>query len=288
MNLFDKFEKKNDFLVGIDSDGCVFDTMEIKQKECFTPNTIKFFGLQPISKYARECCLFVNLYSKTRGINRWPALIKEIDYAEMREEAKQRHFTLRPLPHLRKWVAEEKKWNNKKLSEYIASLSDEEAVKELTYALEWSKTVDATIKGMVYGIPPFPMVEESLNKLSGKADMLVVSQTPVEALEREWAEHGVDKYVSMIAGQEMGTKSEHLKYTIEKGYDLDKVLMIGDAPGDMKAAKSNNALFYPIIPGQEEESWAKFYGEAIDRFFAGTYKGAYEEELIKTFKLALP
>ena len=50
---------KHDFLVGIDSDGCVFDSMELKHKECFIPNFIKFMGLQPVSKYAREACEFV-------------------------------------------------------------------------------------------------------------------------------------------------------------------------------------------------------------------------------------
>ena len=33
------------YLVCIDSDGCVFDTMEIKHKECFCPPYIKHFGL---------------------------------------------------------------------------------------------------------------------------------------------------------------------------------------------------------------------------------------------------
>jgi len=36
-----ELEPRYDFFVGIDSDGCAFDTMEIKHKECFTPNTIK-------------------------------------------------------------------------------------------------------------------------------------------------------------------------------------------------------------------------------------------------------
>ena len=288
MSFFDKIEKKNDFLVGIDSDGCVFDTMEIKQKECFTPNVIKYFGMQPISKYARECCLFVNLYSQTRGINRWPALIKELDYANNRKEAKARNFKLKELPYLREWVAKEPKWSNKKLKEYIAKQTNPKAIEELTHALAWSEAVDATIKDMVYGIPPFPFVEKSLIKMRERADMLVVSQTPVEALEREWKEHSIDKYVTCIAGQEMGTKAEHLKYTIAKGYDIDKVLMIGDALGDLKSARSNNCLFYPIIPDHEEDSWERFYSEAMDRFFAGTYKGQYEEELIKEFNKYLP
>ncbi len=63
---------KHDFLVGIDSDGCVFDSMELKHKECFIPAFINHYELQGVSKYAREAAEFVNLYSKSRGANRFP------------------------------------------------------------------------------------------------------------------------------------------------------------------------------------------------------------------------
>ena len=46
--------------------------MELKHKECFIPNTINYWGLQGVSKYAREAAEFVNLYSKSRGVNRFP------------------------------------------------------------------------------------------------------------------------------------------------------------------------------------------------------------------------
>ena len=48
------FEPQQKFLVGIDSDGCVFDTMELKHKECFIPNFVNFYDLQGVSKYARN------------------------------------------------------------------------------------------------------------------------------------------------------------------------------------------------------------------------------------------
>ena len=64
--------RKHDFLVGIDSDGCVFDSMELKHKECFIPAFINHYELQGVSKYAREAAEFVNLYSKSRGVNRFP------------------------------------------------------------------------------------------------------------------------------------------------------------------------------------------------------------------------
>jgi len=47
-------------LRGIDSDGCAFDAMELKQKEWLHPSTIRVWGLQPISKYARETAEWVN------------------------------------------------------------------------------------------------------------------------------------------------------------------------------------------------------------------------------------
>jgi hypothetical protein len=64
--------------------------------------------------------------------------------------------------------------------------------------------------------------------------------------------------------------------------------MVGDAPGDYKAAKASNALFYPIAPGQEEASWERFFKEALDRFFAGQYAGEYEARLVREFDACLP
>src|SRR4029077_6064399 len=70
-----QFVKSHYFFIGIDSDGCVFDTMEVKHKECFIPNIIKFYHLAAISKYVREVFEFLNLYSKWRGTNRFPGLV---------------------------------------------------------------------------------------------------------------------------------------------------------------------------------------------------------------------
>ena len=85
------FQPQHAFFVGIDSDGCAFDTMELKHKECFAPNTIKHWGLQPVSKYARQAAEFVNLYSKWRGINRWPALMMVLDLLRSATGSSARH-----------------------------------------------------------------------------------------------------------------------------------------------------------------------------------------------------
>jgi phosphoglycolate phosphatase-like HAD superfamily hydrolase len=97
----------------------------------------------------------------------------------------------------------------------------------------------------------------------------------------------VAKYAGVIAGQEMGSKAEHLAVMCEK-YPKDKILMIGDAPGDQNAAKKNGTHFYPVNPGQEDKSWKRFHDEAFDKFINATYAGKYENAVIAEFEKLLP
>ncbi|MCA9042527.1 MAG: HAD family hydrolase [Planctomycetaceae bacterium] len=280
----DSFEKKHDFMIGIDSDGCAFDTMEIKHKECFIPNTIKYFGLQAISKYAREAAEFVNLYSKWRGINRFPALTMTLDLLKERPEVNARGVKLMELQGVRDWIERETKLGNPTLKDEVAKTGDA----DLKLALGWSLAVNETVDDIVEGVSPYPFVKDSLEKLSTQADMIVCSATPNDALNKEWTEHGIAQYVAAICGQEAGSKKESLSAVKEHGYTDDHILMMGDAPGDMKAAQAVNALFYPINPGHEEESWQRFYDEACDKFLNGEYKGAYQDSLIAEFEKLLP
>ncbi len=279
------FEPQHAFFVGIDSDGCAFDAMELKHKECFTPNTSRVWGLQPISKYVRETADFVNLYSKWRGQNRWIALVKVFDLLAERPEVTARGVRVPEGKALKAFIASGYPLSHAGLKSYIASGHGDE---ELWRGLEWSKAVDDTIENTVRGVPPFPNVRESLQKMQDKIDLMVVSATPVDALKREWGEHGIAQYMSVIAGQEMGTKKQHLEYAAKGKYPDDHILLIGDAPGDRDAAHAVGALYYPINPGAEDASWKRFHDEASEKFLNGTYAGAYEASLIAEFEKLLP
>jgi phosphoglycolate phosphatase-like HAD superfamily hydrolase len=278
------FVKTSDFFIGIDSDGCAFDTMEVKHKECFIPNIIKHYRLAAISKYVREAAEFVNLYSKWRGVNRFPGLVVTIDLLAERPEVIRRRPRLPALLGLREWLARETRLSNPTLKLEVAATGDP----DLELALEWSEAVNQTISDIVKEVPPFPFVRESLESMQGKADVMVVSATPSEALEREWEEHGLDRYVGLIAGQERGSKQEHLALAAVGRYEPTRILMVGDALGDWNAAKSNCVLFYPIDPGHEDESWQRFFEEALPRFFAGTFAGDYMITQLARFEALLP
>ncbi len=272
------------YLIAIDSDGCAFDSMEIKHKECFIPNIIKHWKLQPVSKFTRSAAEFVNLYSKWRGINRFPALVMVFDLLKDWPEVQKRNVKIPEATSIRNWIQRETKLGNPTLKMEVEKTNDP----ELKQALIWSEAVNSMIADIVEGVPPFPFVRESLQKVSNWADIIVCSATPLEALKREWEEHNISQYTRIIAGQEMGSKKEHIQLASDGKYEKDHVLMIGDAPGDMKAARSNNAKFFPINPGHEENSWELFFNEAADKFARGEYTEEYEGKLIAEFEKLLP
>lgn len=284
MNLLEEFKPEKDFFIGIDSDGCVFDTMEVKHKEFFCPNTVKYFGLFAIAKYVRETWDFVNLYSVTRGTNRFPALIRVIELLAERPEVQETGITLPDMEPLREWVRSETKLGNPALKEYVAKNPHP----ALLPVLDWTLAINEDIARWLRDTPPFPYARKSIVKLSKVADAIVVSQTPREALTREWREHSIDVFARAIAGQEQGTKSDHLAIATAGRYPAERILMIGDALGDLRAATDNGALFFPVVPGEENRSWKLFHDVALDRFLAGTFKGEYQAKLIDEFRRSLP
>lgn len=278
------FKPSHEFFAGIDSDGCVFDTMEVKQKEFFIPNAIKYFDLFAIAKPLRQTWEFVNLYSVHRGVNRFPALIKVFDLLGKRKEITETGYKLPDLTKLKEWVKLETRLSNSALRAYFESNRDP----GLGIVVKWSEAVNREISEWLHDISPFPYSGNAIEKISSLADTIVVSQTPLEALEREWEEHGLKKYVNVIAGQEHGTKTEHIACAAKGKYPDSKILVIGDAKGDLEAASANGVLFFPIVPGKEAESWKKLTNEGLDRFVSGKFAGKYQERLLDEFGRSLP
>ena len=278
------FHPTSGYFVGIDSDGCVFDAMEIKHKECFIPATIKCWGLQAASSLVRETAEFVNLYSDGRGLNRWLALIRVFDLLRARPEVHKRGVHVPSGAALTDFIASGAPLSAVGLREYAALHPSPEFDK----ALVWTDEVDARIADMVHDVPPFDEVREGLAAASAHADLMVVSATPQEALVREWTEHDLVGFMDLIAGQEAGTKGRHLELAAKGKYADDHILLVGDAPADRDTALAAGVLFYPINPGSEAESWRRFRDEALDRFLDGSYAGPYQDALVAEFTALLP
>lgn len=305
------------FFVGIDSDGCVFDTMETKHRAAFIPALIRTYELEHIAGIIEEVWCFVNLYSRDRGINRFAGLIRTVE--ELQKHPVLRRFPgvlaaiLPDLRPLRAWAERTHRLSDESLMAEIRRLRDirsgsalsngtsrdiDEWIAELSRCLEWSRAVNALAKEHVSSAEAFPNVYNFLRMINpdGNAGlpskdrdtgMVVISQSPRSLLDSQWSSAGFSRYMDAIHGQEDGSKSTVLKNYIDCGLQA-RLLVVGDAPGDLEAARKSGAWFFPIIPRHEAESWSRLAYEGWPLFATGCYNLEYQNRLLDDFFASLP
>lgn len=281
MNL--SFTPHHDFLIAIDSDGCVFDTMEVKQTLHFHPLILEHWGLWPMEQALREMAERVNLHSSYRGSNRFVALAKTFELLRTSVHPEDAGVTIPDPAPLQRWIDSGVTLTN----DHLAEAAETDAF--LGEVLAWSRMVNRDIAENMQAIPPFPEVRKTMAAMHHQADLMVVSLTPHAALAHEWDLHGLEPLVNAIAGLEAGTKPVQLRRALEVGgYDPEKVLLIGDAPGDLKAARECGVNFFPTVPGRENTCWRELRERDLALFFAGEYRGAVEDKRIQEFEGLLP
>ena len=264
------FEKHKDFLVCVDSDGCAMDTMDVKHEKAFCPQLIRVFGLEQYADFITPYWMEVNLFSATRGVNRFKGMLMTF------EALKEKGVEIPHLAEIAQWVNNARELSNPNLENEIAAGNT-----ALKPVLEWSLAVNKTIRELPQDDKPFKGVKEGLAAVHLVADTAVVSSANAGAIQSEWNRHGLAQYMNVMLGQEVGSKAACIHAMAEGRYDKDKVLMVGDALGDLDAAQKNGVLFYPILVGREDESWKRLAEEAIHKLLHGIYRGAYQEQLIK-------
>lgn len=274
MSVFKEYKKSRDFLVCIDSDGCAMDTMDCKHFHCFGPCMVDEWELgewrEPILDYWNQ----VNLYTMTRGINRFLALGKVLLHVS---------GNYRDIPQIEELAA----WteNAKELSNASVKAAYEHSGLEIfKKALSWSEAVNTAITGLSDDLKkPFEGAPEGVKAAHGCADVAIVSSANYEAVKEEWEKFGLMDSVDICLTQNEGSKAYCIGRMLEAGYDPEHVLMVGDAPGDKAAAEKNGVLYYPILVKKEAESWRRFAQEALPKFLDGSYKSEYQDQLIQEF-----
>lgn len=269
-----EFEKKKEFLICVDSDGCAMDTMDIKHIRCFGPCMVEEWNLHDWETPILTRWNDINLYTMTRGINRFKGL------AKMLREVHEEYAEIEDVDVLEKWVEESDELSNAALKRAIG----EGGSICLKKALSWSESVNEAITKLSFDVKkPFEGVKEALAYANGSADIAIVSSANLQAVLEEWELYGLLDHVDLVLAQDTGSKAFCIQELVKKGYETDKVLMTGDAPGDYDAAKKNGVYYYPILVRHEKESWEEFRETAVGKLLDGSYGGAYQEEKVQAF-----
>ena len=245
------------------------DTMDIKHIRCFGPCIVDEWGLSEWGAPILNRWNDINLYTMTRGINRFKGL------AKMLKEIDSQYCKIEGVEVLDKWVESSPELSNPALERAIQSI-DNICLKK---ALSWSKKVNESINNLSDDEKkPFEGVKDALAYAHQYADIAIVSSANQQAVEDEWELYHLLDHVDILLAQNVGSKAYCIQELLKKGYDTDKVLMTGDAPGDLDAAKKNGVYYYPILVKYEKESWVEFVEKAVPKLIDGTYGNGYQEE----------
>lgn len=263
MKSFSSFNKNKKYLLCVDSDGCVMDTMNLKHSLCFGPCLIDEWGLyewraEIIARWKK-----INLYNITRGINRFKGLSLALS------EINEKYTEIPGVNTLAVWVENASELSNAALQRVIEQNPEE---KILLKALSWSIKVNEAINSMPKDAKlPFPYSKEALSLCHRYADVAIISSANLESILEEWNTHALINQVDVVMSQSNGSKEHCIAKLINKGYDRSRVIMCGDALGDLVAAEENKILFFPILAGRESQSWAEFISYGFPRFLDGNY-----------------
>ncbi len=263
------YKKKKEFLVCVDSDGCAMDTMDIKHIRCFGPCMVAQWQLEEWRDAILERWNAINLYTLTRGINRFKGLVLALS------EIHERYRPIDGIDAFCAWVQSADELSNDALEREIANCADNGIFKK---ALAWSQAVNEAIKRLPSDeVKPFDGAKEALEAAHRYADVAIVSSANLCAVLEEWERFGLLEHTDIVLTQNTGSKAFCIAELLKKGYSPDRVLMCGDAPGDLQAAEQNGVLYYPILVRREAESWATFVGEALPRLVENRYGGEYQQ-----------
>ena len=266
MSIFESFEKKHDYLVCVDSDGCVMDTMNCKHFNCFGPCMVDEWGLEQWKDEILARWNEINLFSMTRGINRFKGLAMALG------EIDKKYKPIPGVAALQHWADTAPALSNDGVSKAAAEAADEEAKTVFLKALSWSKAVNAAIVKLPEELKvPYDGAKEGLAAAHEFADVAMVSSANRDAVEEEWGKFGLLAHTDIVLAQDVGSKAACIAAMLKFGYDPDKVLMVGDAPGDCDAAEKNGVHYYPILVNHEKESWDEAIAAAFSKLRSGDY-----------------
>ena len=198
-NHLTNYQKQKDFLVCVDSDGCAMDTMDVKHIRCFGPCMVTEWKLEKWQDEILARWNEINLYTMTRGINRFKGLSMAL------QEINEKYCPIEDLDTLTEWAANSPELSNDAVKRAM-SQAPESVI--LPKALNWSLAVNESINRLPESEKlPFAGVKEALAYAQQYADVAIVSSANLGAVLDEWKLYGLLEHTDIVLAQDAGSKA---------------------------------------------------------------------------------
>jgi FMN phosphatase YigB (HAD superfamily) len=271
MAVYNQLNKRHDYLICIDSDGCAMDTMKCEHFHCYGPCMVMEWELDQWRVEILERWNEINLFQMTRGINRYKALALALS------EVDENFVTIPGVQTLKAWAENVDQLSSDALQAAIAITPDLEGKECLRKAMAWSEAVNDNILMLPDDLkPPFRGVKKALVASRVMADIVVIGDNR-DKVNQEWNACSFMMYVDSVFTRDQGGLDACLTKAEKLGYDPGHILLVGDTPIDLQMAEEKGICFYPILVGHEKQSWFEFVDRGLEWLTSGDYD-AYQFE----------
>jgi hypothetical protein len=213
----------------------------------FLPAFAASFGGAIDGEVLAEVWRFVRLSSRSRGRDRYRCLDEALRLLERRAESAPQRGRLSSTAYaLEAWLACELDPSPKSLA---AATTDGQRP-ALARVLAWSQAVDAAL----------------LEAPTAQAYASAGAALPFFAQDAELRLVPAPSPANRGSLKRLGVRFSCHGYPISQG---PRVLVVGDTMAALESARRSRLSFFPIVPGREEESWARLAESGFPRFLRG-------------------
>jgi len=256
---FEAWEKSSDMCLAVDWDGTCKDTMVPKWTQGFNRAVTEVWPqLKAHQDQIDRVCWEVNITDPaTAGVQRFVAL------KVMMGKWKAAGLA---VPDLAKFFAAVEMVEAKGEQHGVQTYKKYQA--EYGYddsPLQWSRTSDRIIAESVKTARLFAHVQETLEAVQSRADVVVVSASKTEAVRQDILDHGMAGLFKALCAQDFLPKKGILGGLAAR---YDRLLFVGDTQHDVRAAAPHGVPVYLITVGDEDACWAAA-GNIFQRFIDG-------------------
>jgi len=233
-------------IVIIESEGAVFDINRYWHETAYLPSFIGCFGGNVDPSVAGEIWRTVALETSLRGEHPLVILLAALRVLNVLFPSMQRAVIIKTL----------EKYNlSENTLDDLFRLDEKRSVEMMI--IDWFSMAEGLIQELGR-VPHFSTAEEFLRSakyIAPRAEILVYSSLAEMSAMRMWQNSGLGECFYRIAGKERGRPGEYLRAALSAGFERSSIVAVGSSAGMFRASQLAGIRFFPISPGQEEESW---------------------------------
>lgn len=262
----DEAQRAKSFLLVLESEGVVFDSIEPSFRQGYIPAFAALFswGLDP--GLCARLFTHLALESRLKAAPPLVVLLAALKYLNRHFPSLRRTAVIQCLEGL---VTAAEHPDEDAILPSLHGAPEDSPRKIILEWLEESRSLLAEAAAQPRCFAAARHFLETLAQEFPGAEVLVYSTIPESIALNRWEMEGMGSLFLRLAGPERGDFPAYLRTALSQGYDTKPLLVVGGSFGAWQAAQAVGARFFPVVAGGEERAWSELKERFLPAFLQG-------------------